>query len=561
MWTSFGTAVAQLLLTYVQYLPMTGADWAILALRASSMHQVEPTVPIAVADAPAVAAAPGPFHWRPCPDHADDPRYQCGFLTVPLNHLDPANNATLDIAVQKYISNAKSPLGTILLNPGGPGGAGTSMATPDMLAITGGQYDVLGFDPRGIGMSRPIRCSKNGFTAALEAAASENVDVPFGRRAATDADIDSYASNFALPLARCHLYDGDYLPYLSTAFVARDMDLIRAALGQDLMHYYGISYGTFLGATYVNMFPDKVGRMIIDSVLDPEVYTGPTTDLLERSVKDNDEAFIAFTDQCESAGPSLCPLADANATRPYLMSRIQAFLAKVERDPLVVPGGSDIALVTKSQIRSEILGSLYSPHAAWPPLAAKLHQMMTGNYSVPVTNESCDSLDAPLGTGMASIAYIGNDGSPSAKLNWTAALQHCAKIAPLTGVEGFANLVAAKLWTTRPVERYAGPWGKNYTNKVLILNNEVDPATPLVGAKNVHRLMGDHSVLVVREGYGHGAAFSQPSACIASLMVDFYNHGKYPNTTFCKIDATPFTAPPTSAAVALAAHLRNKVLY
>ncbi|KDO16228.1 hypothetical protein SPRG_18238 [Saprolegnia parasitica CBS 223.65] len=396
------------------------------------------------------------------------------------------------------------------------------MATPAIADMTGGQYDVLGFDPRGIGKSRHLRCSKNRFTAAIEGAALDNADLVGTSESAIDAFV---ANNYALPIARCHLYDGDYLPYLSTAFVARDMDLIRAALGQDLMHYYGISYGTFLGATYVNMFPNRVGRVVIDSVLDPEVYTGPVTNLLLRSPR----AHLH------------CPLADANATRPYLMKRLQAFLAAVETKPLLFKGGDDVVRVTAKEIRQNIFGSMYSPHAAWPPLAATLHAMLNGTYESPSTNSSCATLDADLDVGMATIAYVGNDGAPSKGLNWTATVHAAQKLVPLSGLVGFVNLVAVKAWTTRPVERFTGPWTHKLANKVLVLTNQVDPATPMLSAQNVHRLLGgDNAVLVTREGYGHGALFSQPSTCVHKLVAAYYSNGTLPSTTFCTIDATPF---------------------
>ncbi|EQC34816.1 hypothetical protein SDRG_07621 [Saprolegnia diclina VS20] len=538
MWTSFGVAVVELVLSYLQLMPSGTPDWVLLAAQSSLRSPAAPTVASTGGALPQnTAVGSGPFHWTLCPDHADDARYQCGYLTVPLDHLDPTNNATLDIAVQKYISNATVPLGTILLNPGGPGGPGTSMATPATAIMTGGQYDVLGFDPRGIGKSRPIQCSKNRFTAAIEGAVLDTVDLD----GTSESAIDAYVSNYALPIARCQLYDGDYLPYLSTAFVARDMDLIRAALGQDLMHYYGISYGTFLGATYVSMFPDRVGRVVIDSVLDPEVYTGPVTNLLLRSYKDNDACFTAFTEQCEAAGPLHCPLADANATRPYLMKRLQAFLTAVETKPLLVKGGDDLVRVTATEIRQTIFGSMYTPHDAWPPLAATLHAMLNGTYEAPSTNSSCATLDADRDVHMASIAYIGNDGASSKGLNLSAAVQAAQKLAPLSGLVGFVNLVAAKAWTTRPVERFTGPWTHTLANKVLVLTNQVDPATPMVGAQNVHRLLGtDNAVLVTREGYGHGALFSQPSTCVHKLVAAYYSNGTLPSTTFCKIDATPF---------------------
>nr|AIG55647.1 secreted protein [Thraustotheca clavata] len=551
MWSavSVASAIAQLLVAYFQFLPAGIPDWPLIALqqhayiRSSAVNQKEQ----------GVNTNNGPFNWQPCPNHLNDLRFQCGNLIVPLDHLDKNNNATISIAVQKYTTNATKSLGTILLNPGGPGGAGTSFAVPELNLITGGQYDVLGFDPRGIGKSRLLQCSKNEFTAAQESAIAEQLEVPFTLTGVTDDTVEMFASNFELYVKRCELYDKDYLKYLSTAYVARDMDLIREALGEELTHYYGISYGTFLGATYANMFPNRVGRFVIDSVLDPEVYTGPTPELFLRSVSDVDAVFTAFADQCEAAGPGSCPLADASAKRPYLMDRLQSFLTKVAKDPLIVPGGDDITQVTETNIRQKILQYMYSLEVGWPKLAATFHAMMTNNYSLPLTNDSCAAFVVPNDVGMASTAYISNDGLPAAQLNWTSAIQKGTTLIPLAGVAGWTSLISSKSWSVRPVERYSGPWGKNYTNKVLILNNQYDPATPWSSAANLHKLMGtNNSVFVTREGYGHGSAFSQPSSCIHNLLTSFYTNGSYPTARNCSIDKTPFEVAPALSEAAKA---------
>ncbi|OQR88192.1 hypothetical protein ACHHYP_07289 [Achlya hypogyna] len=532
--------VLQLLSSYFQLLPSSAADWALFAYRAStSAAQQLPASTGTTSGSP----APGPFHWQPCPDYPDDPRYQCGALTVPLDHLDATNNATLNIAVQKYTTGDAPSKGTILVNPGGPGGAGTEIATPMVAMIMGGQYDILGFDPRGIGKSRPIRCSKNEFTAAMERAAIAGIESPLGHGPITDAVFDNYASNYALPIARCEQYDGDYLPYLSTAFVARDMDLIRAALGQDLMHYYGVSYGSFLGITYANMFPDKVGRFVIDAVLDPELYTGSAPELMVGSFRDTDKIFEAFVTACEKVGPAACALADASATRPYLMERLQQFFAQVSRSPLLLRGGEDIVRFTDTDVRQLVLPHLYSP-TRWSALATDLARLINGTFVVPPTNNSCETMTAPTDVDMAYQVYIGNDGDLDANraANWTRALQRVQNATRVLFDPEMNNIVAVKYWKTRAVERYAGPWAKAYANKVVILNNELDPVCPLHSAQHVRALMGaNHSVLVTREGYGHGAAVSQFSSCLHALLTNLYSNGTYPaEDTYCRVDSQPF---------------------
>nr|AIG55956.1 secreted protein [Achlya hypogyna] len=486
----------------------------------------------------AVAAASDPFHWGPCPGKVD-PRYECGALTVPLDHLNASNNATIDIAVQRYRTNVAKPLGTILINPGGPGGSGTELATPVMNYITGGSYDVLGFDPRGVGSSRPIRCAKDGFVAWQQTQAMKMP--PFDEQL-SDAEIDRYGSDYKVRVERCRIYDGDYLPYLSTAFVARDMDLIRAALGQDLMHYYGISYGTFLGQTYANMFPNKVGRFVIDSVVDAPGYVGDSAAFWASSILNIEDVFDGFASECEAAGPLLCPLADSTLQRPYLSAQLRSLVANFQ--PTVVRGGYDFVRFTQQDLRMLILPLMYAPKS-WPTLAAVLHQLLQGSLVLPPAPDMCPMDLHARDMDQAGLPYLGNDATLALNTpeSWAKGLRNAKKLSPMFGSMWMGSLYHIKYWTTTPVERFDGPWNQTLANKVLILSNEHDPVTPLRSAKAAHERFGaNNSVLVVREGYGHCAAGSQPSACIHNLLVDYFNHGVYPTTTYCKIDHGPFAA-------------------
>ncbi|OQR96536.1 hypothetical protein ACHHYP_15429 [Achlya hypogyna] len=496
-----------------------------------------------------VAAATDPFRWGPCPGK-DDPRYECGAFTVPLDHRNVSNNATIDIAVQRYRTNVTKPLGTILLNPGGPGGPGTALATPMMSYITGGSYDVLGFDPRGVGASRPLRCSKNGFAAWQETQAAT---LPPFDESLPDAEIERFGSAYKLRVERCRSYDGDYLPYLSTAFVARDMDLIRTALGQDLMHYYGASYGTLLGQTYANMFPSKVGRFVIDSVVDAPRYVNDSAGFWASCILNIEDVFDGFASECEAAGPLLCPLAVPKQPRPYLAAQLRSFINNFQST--VMRGGYDYVRVTAMKLRTLLLPPMYQP-STWPQLATMLHQLLKGTLVLPSTPDTCPMDLATRDLGLAGLPYMGNDATLELNTpeSWTQSLRDAKALSPTFGSAWLAGLFHAKYWTTTPVERFTGPWNRTLANKVLILSNEHDPVTPLRSAQAAHERFGaDNSILVVREGYGHAAAFSQPSACIHKVLVNYFTHGIYPTTTFCKVDHGPFTAPNALSEVAKAA--------
>ncbi|KAF0691576.1 Aste57867_17244 [Aphanomyces stellatus] len=497
---------------------------------------------LAIASA-ATSAASSPFHWQPCNiDGIVDPLLECGALTVPLDHLNPTNGQTIDIAVRRYRTTSASPKGTILLNPGGPGGSGLGLASPMFVTVTGGDYDVLGFDPRGIGASRAALCTQSRATGDAETRNLNAKPIPFDA-IGSDRLLERYEVEFELQAKRCVKYDGDYLPYLSTAYVARDMDLIRAALGQDVLHYYGISYGTFLGLTYVNMFPDRVGRVIIDSVLTPTLYLGSTPTLMSQSLVDTENDFDGFCAACEDAGPAHCPLADATAARPYLSRRLRAFFAQVDRKPLIVAtDNDDVTAVYGQDLRKLVFGHLPG-NTGWPNLASLIHSYMNGTVIVPSDEATTCGKTKYTGQDIEWSIYVSNDGNNSATKasDWEDHLRRSQAVSPLFGGGWFVPALVTKYWTVKPVERYTGPWNKPLKHPILILNNHFDPETPLASAREVASLMGpSNAVLVTRDGYGH-CVLGHPSRCMAGVIANFYNHGTLPPTnTNCPVDGNPF---------------------
>ncbi|RHY59200.1 hypothetical protein DYB34_011429 [Aphanomyces astaci] len=488
----------------------------------------------------AALAAQDPFNWQPCPD-TNDTRVQCGFLKVPLNHLDPSPDQTIDIAVRRFrVPNATK--GTILLNSGGPGRPGMFLATENVAWYLGGQHDVLGFDPRGVGKSRPARCTKNDYTATTEwpKVSSAPFDLP-----TAGTSLGQFGASLEAVVRRCEMYDGDYIKHLSTSFVARDMDLIRAALNESVVNYYGKSYGTALGATYVNMFPHRVGRIVFESVLDPTVYTGPSSGLVATSTVDADETFDSFANACEAVGQANCPL----ASEPQVGRRVREFLAKTEETPFIAPtaAGDDFSVVTAAQILGNILFELYEP-GKWLGLARYLHDLLTDQYvsdpepdTCPVTNPSY------LGMNMEFPIYIANDGELKGAQDWFRAIREAKKNSPLFGMQFAYEALPAMYWKIRPVERYSGPWNVQLRQPVLILQNKIDPVTPLRGAQALARLMGCNAVLVTRDGYGHGIR-NTPTTCIFNAIAAFFNNATYPkHNSNCKVDAGPFDFNPDQA--------------
>lgn len=223
---------------------------------------------------PAAAAGAGErprIAWHACQIDADDDLGreldqaggQCGDLTVPLDHARP-DGRTITVAMSRLpATDRANRLGTVLLNTGGPGASGLGDVLPvrEWLRDVGTRYDLIGMDPRFIGRSTPLDC---GWPAGTWLRAGGPDRASFAQTAAFEADL----------ARRCAQRHGDVLPYVTTRNTARDMDAIRAALGEPKLSYLGYSYGTYLGAVYAQMFPTRTGHMVLDSAVDPTGY-GP----------------------------------------------------------------------------------------------------------------------------------------------------------------------------------------------------------------------------------------------------------------------------------------------
>lgn len=198
--------------------------------------------------------------WEPCGD------LQCATLQVPMNYSDPSS-PKIEIALNKYEANTKNKKSALLTNPGGPGASGLDFVQQYgklLVNLFENRFDIIGFDPRGVGKSAAINCIAPGQSTDFY----DGLTI-FGLQSLPDnpshAQMKQYDGVLKLLAYSCEKNAGKLLKHLSTANVARDMELIRQALGMEEMNFLGMSYGGYLGAIYANMYPNMVGRMIFDS--------------------------------------------------------------------------------------------------------------------------------------------------------------------------------------------------------------------------------------------------------------------------------------------------------
>ncbi|MEV2243165.1 alpha/beta hydrolase [Streptomyces sp. NPDC049970] len=240
--------------------------------RAGILVAVGATVAGLVTAAPSTASAPpgtgpvtpgaaAPLKWTACATKSY-PTLQCAKVRAPLDHDNPSGRP-VTLALSRVPHTAKTSQGPLLVNPGGPGGSGLSMAgfvASSLPAKLAAQYDVIGFDPRGVGRSTPaLDCVPEYFAPVRPDSVPDSYDAEKTAR--------NRAASFA---AACGEKYGDLLPYMDTASAAKDLDVIREALGAQRINYFGYSYGTYLGAVYAKLFPERVRRLVLDSVVDPD---------------------------------------------------------------------------------------------------------------------------------------------------------------------------------------------------------------------------------------------------------------------------------------------------
>ncbi|KAJ3103512.1 hypothetical protein HDU96_009228 [Phlyctochytrium bullatum] len=514
------------------------------------------------------------LEWTNCSVKPEVPLY-CAELLVPLNHANASDTRKIGIALIKYPTNSTDKLGSILMNPGGPGGSGFSFvkaAGPEYARLSGGKYDIIGFDPRGVGKSSPVYCFSSGPEAASFQATHSSAYFP------RTPDLHVSTAEFAawkLTLASsCVRYAGDILPYISSSQTARDIDLIREALGESVTNFWGFSYGTFLGMTYVNMFPDRVGRVVLDGNVDAKAYVGSILDYSLKRMIDTDKVLEAFATGCELAGPTHCALAPLLAKSTpggpsTVMDIIQTFLYKLVSHPLPAPDAVLPIVLTRSDVIGTFFSALYRPKT-WPTLAtavaaalagpqanatALANVVLTGDPNGRNTSEVelvCP-LDRSEGSGAYDAVYCADkkDQASVPLETWDAWAERAAEVSWVYGRHNVYNGVVCKYWP-RPVERYDGPWNRTLKNRILFVGNTLDPVTSRVNAFSNAEYLGPKNAYVqVHDGAGHCSG-AQPSLCTINVVRTYFDEGKLPTGEgkTCKADVPVFFPPPPKPSAA-----------
>lgn len=468
--------------------------------------------------------------WTDCTDEATGTAFQCATVTVPLDYADPQGR-TITVALKKLPSTSHSPRGSVFLNPGGPGGSGISLIeaqaelykTGDLSEVLE-NYDVIGFDPRGIGQSTPITCWSPEDVQEILAGRAEAASLSTPGSA---ADIVAQGSREA---AACqeHTEVPEILDHADTRSVARDMDVMRALVGDEDLNYLGYSYGTYLGAVYTELFPGNIGRVVLDSAMDPAM---PRQGAPEGDAAAGEQTLRAYIDS--QRGQEGFPL--SGTTDDEAIARLSTFLDGLDAGPLAV-SGSGTAL-DRAEAVNAIGALVVSSPDKWPLLNEGLAQAMNAHDGTALANNAG--------------SLSGGNASPTTEKQVVEQLQgvygfwanRCIDF-PDTGNEASWDAALASYRHDYPVfhsltpqsDAFCHGWGHTSRTKAVDVETEAanpmlvvgilhDPNTPYPWSQAlVSRIRNSHLLSV--DMYGHGAIGR--NACTSAKVSDYLVNGSLP---------------------------------
>jgi pimeloyl-ACP methyl ester carboxylesterase len=445
-------------------------------------------------------AVPPQLRWSGCAGS-----FQCTTATVPLDYNQP-HGATIRLSVVRLpAADPARRIGSLFVNFGGPGTGGVGELAslgptyPDVLRQ---RFDLVSFDPRGVGGSTPIRCAGDG------SAGSD----PVGSPVRTEQRASFFVSSAALGRS-CAAASGELLAHTSSANTARDLELLRQAVGDESLSFLGYSYGTYVGATYANLFPDRTRAMVFDGALDlvanstgrPGQEAMPV-DVRADTARSQAEELDVFFDQCAQAGPT-CAFSTGNPRRKFA-----DMVARLKQG-----AGTSLAAVLQTVS--------YGLHSStrWSAMATSLRGIYdslrpegAGAQGQPptldpyITNHSA----AFLATQCVDSDY------PRDQQAYERLIQAEDRRQPYFGLTALFGMAQCITWPAADHDRYLGPWNHRRPRPILIVNNRYDPETPLWNAKATRAELGDARLLIV-EGYGH-TTLNVHSACATAAVANYF---------------------------------------
>ncbi|WP_033260643.1 alpha/beta hydrolase [Amycolatopsis vancoresmycina] len=463
--------------------------------------------PAAVGATPAVA-------WGACESDvlagvpADQVKfYSCARYRVPIDH-DNASLGTIDIALLKRAARTPAKrVGSLFLNPGGPGGpgltlpiAGEAIFRPQVLD----RFDLIGFDPRGVGASNPLRC----FTTQEDAdeVFGAQVGVPLSR-----AEISKTLASYRDYGRFCRNNAGSLLNHMSTKDVVRDLDTLRAAVGDRKLTYVGFSYGTLIGSTYAAMFPKQSRAIVIDGNVDPALRTSDGVEYDRERAQGFEISLDGFLKRCDQVGAK-CAFSDGDPRAKF--DELREYLRK---QPITLPGADPLDI---SGFTGGVSSALYSP-ASFARLAEELQTLYTAIHPAGAQTQVVPATPlkviTPNKRGLADrnpdSPYTGDDSYFAVNCSDKPFRIDQAEVPDIAAkweresrtfgrYQAFADTAACPVWPVKRPDAYRGPWRARTDVPVVVVGNYYDPATQYRFAQRMAAELGNTRLLSV-DAFGH----------------------------------------------------------
>jgi pimeloyl-ACP methyl ester carboxylesterase len=432
----------------------------------------------------------GALDWQPC---ADVTSFECATLRVPIDWQHPAG-ASVDLAVvRQKASDPARRIGSLVVNPGGPGGSGLDYVKQGATALSAdllARFDLVSWDPRGVGQSHPVECD------------SQLLDNPVSLFPTTQTELTALALYNEKLRNSCRADTGPLYDHLDSASNARDLDALRAALGEDKLTFYSVSYGTLIGEQYAELFPGRIRAMALDSNEDHSIGALAWVTALSRA---QEQSYGQFADWCSRA-PS-CALYPRDAR-----DVLDQLYARAQQGTISVPGYPANAITPETLIdfiRGELGGI-----AKWPDLAQNLLAVLNEPAApviglpaaAPVVAAAPASDTAATSEEAAKTAIVCEDHQweASSLADLQALRQAMARVAPHTHLSttGFKDVTGCLGWP-QPVANPQHPLVVHGAAPILMVNSRYDVATPYPGAMRAVEQIGRSAVLLTYDGTSH----------------------------------------------------------
>jgi pimeloyl-ACP methyl ester carboxylesterase len=449
--------------------------------------------------------------WTDC---KDDKKFQCAEIQVPIDYQNPGN-ASLTLALKKLSAkDSANKVGSLLINPGGPGGSGTDYVTYAEDAFGKrlmDSFDIIGFDPRGVALSTPLDCLTD-----------KEVDefIAFDGTPDTDQELKE-SLQLSINLAKgCEAVENNLIAHVGTQEAARDMDIIRELVGDEKLNFLGASYGTYLGGMYAELFPDKVGRLVLDGAVDPSLSGEEQS--FDQAVG-LDTALKRFVEDCPKHDD--CPLTQRGEGG---VKEIRDFLDSLDARPLKTEDPERI--LTQAMGVYAVAGFLYSDEW-WSYMRQSLATAFEGDGTdllviVDLFNERKD--DGTFATNATEAIYAINcfdEPSNATEEQVREFAKTWIKDAPVFGDYLAWGNLACSIWPVKdpnPINKFLAQGAA----PIVVVGTKYDPATPYKWAIGLSSQLSS-SVLLTYEGDGH-TAYMRGSECIDKEIENYLVDGIVP---------------------------------